>query len=204
MATALNLYETLLRLLEYAELDANFKNLRTTADAAAPASNPSISGLLTLLGGQIKFPANQVASADPNTLDDYEEGTFTPIVADAISGGNVGTLGASAGASIKTGNVVNFSMSLINITTTGMTAGNAVIVRGLPFIAKNLTNLYQPVTVLFSSLTTTAGSLQGLVNPNTGAITISNGNITGVLDNLLVSDITSGSSDLYIAGSYLV
>lgn len=38
MATTLNLYETLLRLLEYAEMDANFKNLRTTADAALPAS----------------------------------------------------------------------------------------------------------------------------------------------------------------------
>src|ERR1035437_3947013 len=38
-------------------------------------------GLLDLTGtgaGQIKFPASQNASSDANTLDDYEEGTWTP------------------------------------------------------------------------------------------------------------------------------
>lgn len=35
-------------------------------------------GLITIPSGQIKFPATQNASADANTLDDYEEGTFTP------------------------------------------------------------------------------------------------------------------------------
>lgn len=34
------------------------------------------SGIVTANG--IKFPATQVASADANTLDDYEEGTWTP------------------------------------------------------------------------------------------------------------------------------
>ncbi len=33
---------------------------------------------LVLPGGQIKFPATQVSSSDANTLDDYEEGTWTP------------------------------------------------------------------------------------------------------------------------------
>jgi hypothetical protein len=44
----------------------------------APKASPTISGLLTLSGGQIKFPATQSASSDANTLDDYEEGTWTP------------------------------------------------------------------------------------------------------------------------------
>lgn len=35
-------------------------------------------GLFTLTGGQIKFPATQAPSSDVNTLDDYEEGTWTP------------------------------------------------------------------------------------------------------------------------------
>lgn len=38
-------------------------------------------GPLTLALGQVKFPASQNASSDANTLDDYEEGTFTPTVA---------------------------------------------------------------------------------------------------------------------------
>jgi len=41
------------------------------------------SGIVTANG--IKFPATQVASADANTLDDYEEGTWTPIDASGAS-----------------------------------------------------------------------------------------------------------------------
>lgn len=32
-----------------------------------------------LVGGNMKFPATPIASTDPNVLDDYEEGTWTPI-----------------------------------------------------------------------------------------------------------------------------
>src|ERR1035437_2045665 len=44
-------------------------------------SGQIIQGPLDLTGasaGQIKFPASQNASSDANTLDDYEEGTWTP------------------------------------------------------------------------------------------------------------------------------
>ena len=43
-----------------------------------PKNNPISKGLHDLQGGQIKFPATQVPSANANTLDDYEEGTWTP------------------------------------------------------------------------------------------------------------------------------
>src|ERR1700743_2562665 len=36
--------------------------------------------------GQIKFPATQNPSSDPNTLDDYEEGTWTPAFTFATPG----------------------------------------------------------------------------------------------------------------------
>lgn len=42
---------------------------------------PIIQGLLSLTGtsaGQIKFPATENPSTDPNTLDDYEEGSWVP------------------------------------------------------------------------------------------------------------------------------
>jgi len=38
------------------------------------------SGAMSLPWGQIKFPATQNASSDANTLDDYEEGTYTPTI----------------------------------------------------------------------------------------------------------------------------
>jgi hypothetical protein len=48
-------------------------------------ATPTITGQATiptinLTGGQITFPATQNPSSDANTLDDYEEGTFTPTV----------------------------------------------------------------------------------------------------------------------------
>jgi hypothetical protein len=42
-------------------------------------TSPTITGTLNLTGGQIKFPATQSSSADGNTLDDYEEGSWTPV-----------------------------------------------------------------------------------------------------------------------------
>jgi len=41
-------------------------------------SDTYIGGNLSVAGGQIKFPASQSASSDANTLDDYEEGNWTP------------------------------------------------------------------------------------------------------------------------------
>jgi len=43
-------------------------------------------GLLDLQNGQIKFPASQNASSNANTLDDYEEGTWTPTCTNGTAG----------------------------------------------------------------------------------------------------------------------
>ena len=75
---------------------------RTTADGA---SNPTermridSAGLITIAAGQIKFPSTQNASADANTLDDYEEGTFTPVVKDAAAGNAATTAARRSAAS---------------------------------------------------------------------------------------------------------
>ena len=46
--------------------------------SAKTLSAPIVTGTTDLQGGQIKFPATQVPSADANTLDDYEEAAWTP------------------------------------------------------------------------------------------------------------------------------
>lgn len=53
-------------------------------------------GLLDISGasaGQIKFPASQNPSADANTLDDYEEGTWTPNDASGAALSFIGVVG---------------------------------------------------------------------------------------------------------------
>ena len=51
------------------------------------AGNVTFAEVVTASKG-IKFPATQVASTDGNTLDDYEEGTWTPVIR---GGGTAGT-----------------------------------------------------------------------------------------------------------------
>jgi hypothetical protein len=79
-------------------------------------------------GSGITFPATQSASTNANTLDDYEEGTFTPTI--TSSSGSL-TSYTSAGIYVKVGQAVtvNFGFS---ISTTG-TAGGSAVVTGLPF-----------------------------------------------------------------------
>jgi hypothetical protein len=61
----------------------------------------------------IGFPATQVASSDPNTLDDYEEGTFSPTI-NGLTLGNADTFFAYT----KIGRVVHVNMDIIWGSTT--------------------------------------------------------------------------------------
>jgi hypothetical protein len=76
----------------------------------------------------VTFPATQSASTDANTLDDYEEGTFTPTVT-AASGSNGGL--TSTGVYTKIGRFVYVVMNIIGISK-GTLSGQ-INVGGLPF-----------------------------------------------------------------------
>ena len=85
-------------------------------------------GNTSATGTGIAFPASQSASSDANTLDDYEEGTFTP-----NQGLGVVTTGtfASSGTYTKIGRMVyvNFQMSATSIYVTS----GGQITTNLPF-----------------------------------------------------------------------
>ena len=72
-----------------------------------------------------------------NALDDYEQGTWTPVVADANTGGNTGTASTAQGEYTKIGNLVYVKFALISISTTGLSSGNDFYVRNLPFTIAN-------------------------------------------------------------------
>jgi hypothetical protein len=87
-----------------------------------------ISGTTPSLNG-ITFPATQVASADANTLDDYEEGTFTP---DLKFGGNAVSLtyDSRGGRYTKIGRCVTVSFYFV-LSNKGSSSGVATV--SLPF-----------------------------------------------------------------------
>jgi hypothetical protein len=108
-----------------------------TTPAAGAFTTLSASGLISANGGQIAFPATQNASAGANTLDDYEEGTFTPSIGgDATAGSQ--TYGAQRlGTYTKIGNRVAYTVSVNLTAKDAATAGN-IVITGLPFAAANL------------------------------------------------------------------
>ena len=82
----------------------------------------------------IGFPATAVASSDVNTLDDYEEGTFTPTVIGTTTAGTANYSGTT-GSYIKIGNVVTFHLKIA--WSSGNGTGN-LRVAGLPFTSNSL------------------------------------------------------------------
>ena len=127
--------------------------------------------LATLTAG-IPFPATQVPSANANTLDDYEEGTWTP--AFKFGGNSVNmTYDVQGGRYTKIGNIVNIRGRL-SLTAKGSSTGAATIT-GLPFTCKNSPYAYAVVSMRLDRITY-ANVFQGIVMINT--TTISLGEIT--------------------------
>jgi hypothetical protein len=98
-------------------------------------------------GAGITFPATQSASSDANTLDDYEEGTWTPAM--TFSGGNTGIVYTSQiGRYTKIGNMVSVFMS-IGLSSKGSSTGGLSF-GGFPFSSVNTGN---PVSAIYGALT---------------------------------------------------
>jgi hypothetical protein len=81
-------------------------------------------------GAGITFPATQSASTDANTLDDYEEGTWTPTIASGFSTAPT-SYSTQRGAYTKIGRYVYFQ---IQIDANGTVAdASGLQIGGLPF-----------------------------------------------------------------------
>jgi hypothetical protein len=81
-------------------------------------------------GSGITFPATQSASTDANTLDDYEEGSWTPVFS-----GYTGTYNNQNGKYVKIGQLVYIECLLQPGTVTFTTPSNVAAITGLPFAA---------------------------------------------------------------------
>ena len=153
-----------------ADLNGNIKAYSTiSVGNVAPSTS----------GAGITFPATQSASSDANTLDDYEEGTWTPVVTSGV--GSL-TSYTSAGSYIKIGQFV-FVRFTFTITSAGSSSGDAGVA-GLPFSTTSNsytegTNLVREdgVTGTFygSRVANSSTSLRITALTGSGAIVWSNG-----------------------------
>ena len=150
-------------------------------------------GALVFAGGNtaasgvgIAFPATQSASSDANTLDDYEEGTWTPTL-----GGNT-TYIQQGGSYVKIGRLV-FCNFIIQVNVIG--TGSAKFITGLPYAYSN-------------PIARTGGSLSYLVNAASNAYSwLVNVDGQGVyFDPIqsLTSGIAADAANIFTSGTYIM
>jgi hypothetical protein len=116
----------------------NTLTLPATTATIATLTTPSFASTIgvggataSASGAGISFPATQSASSDANTLDDYEEGTWTPTL------GGTATYSAQAGTYVKVGRLV-YARGTLTVSSIGSGATlNAV--SGLPFTLNSVT-----------------------------------------------------------------
>jgi hypothetical protein len=145
-------------------------------------------------------------TAAANKLDDYEEGTFTPELADAASGGNTATTTTSTGVYTKVGNLVILNMRFTDIDTTGLTGTNTLFVRDLPFTNASLAQNQCEGPVRMDLVDVPTGTYSAtfatVANNTYGSVRISVDNSNDV--QIKVQDINSGSSDIFITVQHFV
>ena len=135
-------------------------------------------GILQLKSG-ITFPATAVAATDANTLDDYEEGTFTPTVA----GGTTTTGSVTAtGTYTKVGKIVIVS-GYIGATTVSYNPVGGDFINGLPF----------------ATISNTIGVAM-MQNGNNSGSSVSSVGTTAILG--FVS-IANGAGTIYYCGTFM-
>ena len=134
--------------------------------------------------------------AAANTLDDYEEGTWTGIVADAASGGNE-SASACYGYYTKVGNMVYVHFNVSNIDTTGLTAGNDVYITGLPFTSNGVTGNAKYTGTAHMSVVTFDQTPILNMDENQTSIRIAEVRSAAGIDFVVVSELSSGVSDIH-------
>ena len=167
-----------------------FPNSTTQAVAGAPLTTPSFTTTIgvgaataSASGAGVTFPATQSASSDANTLDDYEEGTWTPVANNiTVTGGSCNYLGYY----LKIGRLVFCTMS-INIGTgaTFTSTRNSSYFSGLPF---TINSTYQSTCTMSSN---------AITNDGVGMC------YSGPVFYIPTVTFTSGSSLGWVSGTYI-
>ena len=175
---------------------SHINDLQDEVNAIETGLLTSMTHPIVLTSGQIAFPATQAPSAGANTLDDYEEGTWTPGISFGSAAVGI-TYSIQTGQYTKIGNVVHISAHL-GTTSKGSSTGAARIT-GLPFAA----GAAGPSLSfgLFGGFAVSFVSLYGLL---TGGTTVDFNGLTAAAANTTPLTDTSFNNavDLYFSGTY--
>ena len=143
-----------------------------------------------------------------NLLDDYEEGTWTPVMRDASSGGNVAGAANLSGVYTKIGRHVNLTIRVINVSKTGMTSSNDIYITGLPFAASDLSPSFRHIGNVESTRIDFGNSIQSRITENTSYMMLSSSTSVGGLGTINWNGVDddeggAGVADLFITHTYI-
>jgi len=157
-------------------------------------------GNISLFGGQITFPATQSASSDANTLDDYEEGTWTPLLSGATF-----TYGNNIGTYEKIGKMVHVS-TFITLSSISSATATSINITGLPFTSMSSIAIYGLQACQIDNLTVNSNGVGVQVNPNATNATLlggvgTTGSHYGIPGNTLTTNTNIRLNAVYQAAS---
>jgi hypothetical protein len=118
----------------------------------------ALEGASQQAGTGISFPASQSASSDANTLDDYEEGSWTPSFVGSSTNPTV-VYGTRVGYYVKVGQMVYCTLRM-NVTSTSGGSGN-LYVSGMPFAQKTSTDQFATFSLGYHNAFATAAPTYG-------------------------------------------
>lgn len=152
-----------------ATLTANRIPYGNGTSAFQSAAGFTFDGTTLTIPGQIAFPGTQAASAGANTLDDYEEGTWTPVI-----GGIGGTSGQAY--STQSGHYIKVGLQVLvwfraDLSTEGTITSSAQI-QGFPFTVENVASQRAFMPFFFDGLAVNKITVGGLLIPNTTTATV--------------------------------
>lgn len=126
--------------------------------------------VVDLTGGQIKFPSTSIPSTDVNTLDDYQEGTFTPTLRVATSTAGIAYAANGQQARyVKVGSKVTVWVEIV-LSSKGGGSGNLDI-SGLPFVSKSETGFFWANAVSYNNV---GSRISALIPTNSSSIVLYN------------------------------
>ncbi len=174
---------------------ASLPSFTTTIGVGGAAASASGSG--------ITFPVTPNASSNVKTLDDYEEGTWTPVI------NLLGTLsyGAQIGTYVKIGGLVTVSVYIIVASTNTTQDASIMSISGLPFTVTADSGLACVMTERLSGTNAPSAPNTFFMQAGNGgsSLNLFQNNYNGGLTNAsyFVSQVRSGykGGSMYVTGA---
>jgi hypothetical protein len=127
----------------------------------------ALQGATSQTGAGITFPATQSASTNANTLDDYEEGTWTPIIVGASTAGT-GTYTIQVGTYTKVGRLVTVTCTIVWTAHTGT---GIMQISSIPFTVANINaNVEYTAVPEFFNMTMPASTTPFVITANNATV----------------------------------